>query len=361
MSFLPKSQLRVVLPPGLLVSDSETSTQARERRRVALACRELSAHMTDIIDLKIEKVVGKVDELQRNLMHFGANMELVLSGMSLLLNRDCLLQNQSYVHAFGHGHSHRETSFARQNKSEGFQDLDSAGPQQFVFHDDPIEAGTPDINTPIAVAPRATECSSASWYGVDAVEDINQITFCAACPVISMDDDDRAEKVCFLETKLDLILADLDKDKGRCFGEVHNCSDCASQTISSSNHITEDDLSTSVASISDTGDMHETCIPDSISNTSKNDEACVTVEMLPDVEDIKKLNAVSVTDELRVMKEVHVAQEKLTIIIGERYRVLHLDDAYMKLEFLDDTMPNGASLTLSIKREDLVCFDRVCN
>ena len=306
--------------------------------------------MTDVMDMKIEKVVGKVDELQRNLMHLSANMELVLSGMSLLLNKKCLMQDKSDARASGHGHSHSEKFLVGENKSKGFHDLDSAGPQPFDFHDDPTEAVTPDMNYPSVVAPLVPQGSSEDWYGVDSVERINQITFCAACPVVSVSDDDSAEKVRFLETKLDHILAELDREKGRFLEEVHNCSDGASQTIYSSSHTLEDDLTTSISVTSDTSDIDETCVSDATSNTSKNDDAHMT-----------KLDAISLNDELRVVKEVYAAEEKLTLIVGERYRVFHLDHASVKLEFLDYIMPNGASLTANKKPEDLVCFAKICD
>ena len=64
----------VRLPPGLLCSDSETATQSRERRRVALVCRELGNSIHASLDDKFDALAVKVD--------------LVLSGLSLLLGTD---------------------------------------------------------------------------------------------------------------------------------------------------------------------------------------------------------------------------------------------------------------------------------
>ena len=82
------SRVRSVPPPGLCVSDPETATQSRERRRVALVCKELTADISDIMNAKTGVVTGEIDELKAQIMHVGKNMELLLSGMSLLLGSD---------------------------------------------------------------------------------------------------------------------------------------------------------------------------------------------------------------------------------------------------------------------------------
>ena len=82
-------------------------------------------------------------------------------------------------------------------------------------------------------------------------------------------------------------------------------------------------------------------------------------EMCSNMTGKTKLNSVSINDELRVRRQVHVADERLTLIVGERYKVLELGDACARLEFLDETMVEGRRLTLSVKRDDLACFECV--
>ena len=55
-------------------SDLEKSTQSRERRRVALACREMGTLI--------------IDELKSDIGALASNMEMILCGLSLLLGKD---------------------------------------------------------------------------------------------------------------------------------------------------------------------------------------------------------------------------------------------------------------------------------
>lgn len=68
-------------PPGLSPG-CETSTQSRERRRVALACREMGSFF--------------VDELKGDISALASNMEMILCGLSLLLGKDWQDNNDSF-------------------------------------------------------------------------------------------------------------------------------------------------------------------------------------------------------------------------------------------------------------------------
>ena len=72
-----------------------------------------------------------------------------------------------------------------------------------------------------------------------------------------------------------------------------------------------------------------------------------------------RLNNVRINDELRVRRQLHVAEERLTLIVGERYKILDLSDACARLEFLDDTLVDDRRLTLSVKYDDLANFECV--
>ena len=136
----------------------------------------------------------------------------------------------------------------------------------------------------------------------------------------------------------------------------------------------EDDHSTSVDCSSDTGELvNIPCLESDsmnefygITTDDKATQICIdetgvpvlTSQTISDISHVTSLKVVNIGDELRVLKEVHAADEKLTLIVGERYRVVHLDDVSVKLEFLDGAMPNGTSLTVSVEREDLGCFEK---
>ena len=50
-------------PPGLCSSDTESGTRGRERRRVALACRELGAELADQFGVRFEGLESKLDKI----------------------------------------------------------------------------------------------------------------------------------------------------------------------------------------------------------------------------------------------------------------------------------------------------------
>ena len=76
-------------PPGFATLSPESSTQSRERRRVALVCKEMTSCLTAALDGKVEKLVACSEKMN-------AHMELVLAGLSLLLGSDwqsCVAQS----------------------------------------------------------------------------------------------------------------------------------------------------------------------------------------------------------------------------------------------------------------------------
>ena len=83
------SVYRIQRPPDLSKSDMETATQSRERRRVALACREMSTMLTDVVNDKLHLVMHEVEQnaehLSRQAEMTNTKLDLVLGGLSLLL------------------------------------------------------------------------------------------------------------------------------------------------------------------------------------------------------------------------------------------------------------------------------------
>ena len=142
----------------------------------------------------------------------------------------------------------------------------------------------------------------------------------------------------------------------------------------------EDDHSTSVSSSSDksylfntpylemdsTNEFYgittqDTATQTCITKASQNDDALVIGETFSGSVDKTKLNDVNINDELRVLRQVRAAEEKLTLTVGELYRVVHLDEACAKLEWLDESNFDETTLTVSINRDDLAYnFEQSC-
>lgn len=72
--------LNYCCPPGLWASDAETATQSRERRHVALACKEMGSYLSTTMNSRFEEVSPRVDAAK-------TDIELVLCGMSLSLGK----------------------------------------------------------------------------------------------------------------------------------------------------------------------------------------------------------------------------------------------------------------------------------
>ena len=60
MQEMMQGTFRPPLPPGLSLSDGETSTVSRERRRVAMAAREVVGAITEHITKRFEGIENKL-------------------------------------------------------------------------------------------------------------------------------------------------------------------------------------------------------------------------------------------------------------------------------------------------------------
>ena len=75
-----------------------------------------------------------------------------------------------------------------------------------------------------------------------------------------------------------------------------------------------------------------------------------------------KDRAPNIGDELRVLREVSAMFENgaptksLTLLAGERYKVIGLDHMHLKLEYLDEAMPSGNILKVAVRVDALDCF-----
>ena len=85
-------------PPGLSASDCESATQSRERRRIALVVKELSANLLTEMDAKI---LEQSHTIRSHLDAIDGKLNMVLSDLALLLGdgsyNSCMVAGKSSV------------------------------------------------------------------------------------------------------------------------------------------------------------------------------------------------------------------------------------------------------------------------